>query len=499
MNLIKQHPISIYNSFSRQKEVFKPINDGKIGMYVCGPTVYSDPHLGTARAYVFFDVVFRYFKHLGYQVRYVRNITDVGHLVNDADEGEDKIAKKAKLEQIEPMEVVQTYTVSFHEAMAKLNCLPPSIEPAASGHIIEQIDIIEKSIKAGFAYEVGGSVYFDVQKYSKSNNYGELSGKVLEELLEGTRNTEGGDEKRNNSDFALWKKAKPEHIMRWPSPWSDGFPGWHLECTAMSTKYLGNKFDIHGGGMDLKFPHHEAEIAQNQAAFGCQPVNYWMHNNMLTINGVKMSRSAGNFITITELLTGTHDLLEQAYSPMTVRFAILQAQYRSTIDFSNEGLQAAEKGVKRLLEAHTILQGMEYSGKEQLIELDAEIISQMALCYTEMSNDFNTAKALAILFDLSSKVQSFENNQISINSISSTTLIQLKNHFKLFVEDIFGLTKEESGESSLTGDLVEILIELRKSARENKDFATSDIIRNRLMTLGVQLKDGVDKTSFSIK
>ncbi|MBN2261882.1 MAG: cysteine--tRNA ligase, partial [Prolixibacteraceae bacterium] len=423
--------LSIYNTLSRKKEVFKPITAGFAGMYVCGPTVYGHAHLGHSRPAITFDLVYRYLMHIGYKVRYVRNITDVGHLVADADQGEDKIAQRAKIEQVEPMEVVQTYTNSYRRNMAQLNVLPPSIEPTATGHIIEQIEMVKTILDKGFAYEVNGSVYFDVEKYAQSNNYGKLSGRKLDDLISNTRDLDGQDEKRSSVDFAIWKKANPEHIMRWPSPWSDGFPGWHTECVAMSTKYLGKQFDIHGGGMDLLFPHHEAEVAQSCAALGHDSVNYWMHNNMITINGQKMGKSLGNFITLDQFFSGSHPMLEKAYSPMTIRFFILQAHYRSTLDFSNEALQAAEKGLERLLKATASIDKIEPSEQSTINFADLE-----KACYDAMNDDFNSPIAIANLFDGVRIINSLLDGK---EQISSADLEQLKSFFNSFVFDILGL------------------------------------------------------------
>ncbi len=496
--ITEKYQVTIHNSLTNQKEVFKPIQKGYVGVYLCGPTVYGDPHLGHARSAITFDVVTRYFRFLGNKVRYVRNITDVGHLEDEvAEQGEDKVSKKARLEQLEPMEIVQTYTLRYREAMNQLNNLPPSIEPTASGHILEQIKIIQRILDNGWAYEVDGSIYFDLQKYSKSENYGELSGKILEELQTNTRDTEGQDEKQHSHDFALWKKAKPEHIMRWESPWSVGFPGWHLECTAMSTKYLGKTFDIHGGGMDLQFPHHEAEIAQSIGAHGCQPVNYWMHNNMITIDGAKMSKSAGNFITTEEFFAGNHPRLEQAYSPMTVRFFILQAHYRSPIDFSNSALQAAEKGFKKLINTLDILPHLSHQPKKLDEKQDTELRQLTESCYEFMSDDFNTAKTLASLFELSSKFNAFKNKQLDSSKISAETFEFAKKTFEGMLADVLGLQKEAEAENQLTDDLISLLIELRHEARAKKDYGTSDKIRDDLNTIGVQLKDGKQGTEYS--
>lgn len=481
--------LKLYNTLSREKEVFKPITEGRVGMYVCGPTVYGDAHLGHARPGITFDLVFRYMQHLGYKTRYVRNITDVGHLVNDADEGEDKIAKKARLDQLEPMEVVAYYTRSYHRDMLALNTLPPSIEPTATGHIIEQIQMIEKIIKNGFAYEVDGNVYFDVVKYNKEHNYGKLSGRNIEDMISNTRDLDGQSEKRNSVDFALWKKASPEHIMRWPSPWSDGFPGWHLECSAMSTKYLGDKFDIHGGGMDLVFPHHEAEIAQSCASDGHEAVNYWMHNNMITINGQKMGKSLGNFITLAEFFSGEHKSLEQAYNPMTIRFFILQAHYRSTVDFSNEALQAAEKGMTKLMTAVETLEGISVSAESTL-----DVESYKKKFYEAINDDFNTPILIAHLFDVVKQINSIAAGKGSIDQSSKDALTQLMNDFCF---DILGLKKlEEQAQDGLTDEVMEVILGLRKMAKENKDWTTADFIRDELGKLNITIKDSKEGASW---
>jgi cysteinyl-tRNA synthetase len=495
--------LHIYNSLSRKKEKFEPLNAPFVGMYVCGPTVYGDPHLGHARPAITFDVVFRYLKNQGYKVRYVRNITDVGHLEQDADSGEDKIAKRARIEQLEPMEVVQHYTLRYHEAMSQLNCLPPSIEPSASGHIQEQIKLTEDIVKAGFAYEANGSVYFDVKKYNKQYHYGKLSGRIVEELEAGAGNErrvlEGQDEKRSPNDFALWKKAEPEHIMRWASPWGEGFPGWHIECSAMSTKYLGTTFDIHGGGMDLLFPHHECEIAQSMAGNGVEAVRYWLHNNMITINGQKMGKSLGNAVNLEQFFTGEHPLLEKGYTPMTIRFFILQSHYRSTLDFSNEALQAAEKGYMRLMNSLNIVNALQHSGningKDEALE--KEITGLCDGCYDLMNDDFNTAMVLANLFELCSKINSFKDKHIALDSISKATFDKLKNTFNIFVTDILGLKNEDAADNSVTDALMHLLIDIRKEARDKKDFATSDKVRDELLKAGIQLKDGKDGTEWS--
>ena len=483
----------ITNSLSRKKEIFKPLNEGHVGLYVCGPTVYGDAHLGHARPGVTYDVFVKLLKHLGYKVRYVRNITDVGHLEHDADEGEDKIAKKARLEQLEPMEVVQRCTLAYHEAMRMLNVAPPSIEPRASGHIIEQIDLVKKILDAGYAYESNGSIYFDVLKYDTDHKYGVLSGRTLDEVKEGTRDLDGQQDKRASYDFALWKKASPEHIMRWPSPWSDGFPGWHLECSAMSEKYLGKEFDIHGGGMDLLFPHHECEIAQNTASRGCSGVKYWMHNNMITIEGKKMGKSLGNFITLPELFAGKHEKLAQAYTPMTVRFFILQAHYRSTVDFSNEALQAAEKGLQRLLEAYKTLSGLSASG-----ETTADVKELRSKCYDAMNDDMNTAQVISHLFDASRAINQIADKKATI---SEADLAELKETFRLFAFDILGLKEErgsDSGREEAFGKVVDMLLQQRQLAKANKDWATSDKIRDELAALGFEIKDGKEGSTWKL-
>ncbi len=479
--------LKIFNTLSREKEIFKPINPPHVGLYVCGPTVYGDAHLGHARPAITFDILFRYLSHIGYKVRYVRNITDVGHLENDADEGEDKIAKKARLEQMEPMEVVQYFTSRYHDAIHLLNVKDPSIEPRASGHIIEQLQLVDTLLEKGYAYESEGSVYFDVERYNKDYNYGKLSGRVLEDLFSTTRELEGQSGKKNSFDFALWKKASPTHIMRWPSRFSDGFPGWHLECTAMSTRYLGEQFDIHGGGMDLLFPHHECEIAQATAATGQGPARYWMHNNMITINGQKMGKSLGNFITLDELFSGSHKLLDQAYSPMTIRFFILQAQYRSTVDFSNDALRAADKGVKRLLDAVAAIERIKPGSNS-----DFDIAAFRKECYAALNDDLNTPILIANLFDAVKAINSAVDGKLSFTAEDLTSFRELVN---TMVFDILGLQSEESasGESTETIEgLMDLLLEIRKAARSNKDWATSDMIRDKLTGLGIVVKDGKD-------
>jgi cysteinyl-tRNA synthetase len=480
----------IYNTLSRKKEEFKALNPPHAGLYVCGPTVYGDAHLGHARPAVSFDLLFRYLKHLGYKVRYVRNITDVGHLENDADSGEDKIAKKARLEELEPMEVVQFFVNQYHENMRKLNVLSPSIEPHASGHIIEQQALVSKIIEKGFAYESAGSVYFDVEKYNKSHKYGILSGRKIDDLLNNTRELEGQDEKRNPLDFAIWKKADERHIMRWPSEWGEGFPGWHLECSAMSEKYLGEEFDIHGGGMDLLFPHHECEIAQTVAAKGKPSVKYWMHNNMITIDGQKMGKSLGNFITLNELFTGGHQKLTQAYSPMTIRFFMLQAHYRSTLDFSNEALQASEKGLTKLFDAKESL-GKLSPGKESSFEIKSIING----AWEALSDDLNSPVAIAHLFEGVRYINLMKEGKESLDPIQ---LNEFKSFFNLIINDVLGLEEEKSQTGDLSGELIEILIDLRKQAKLNKDYSTADLIRDKLSGAGVEIKDSKDGTEWKM-
>lgn len=479
-----EHPLFLYNTLTRKREQFVPLNPPHVGMYVCGPTVYGDAHLGHARPAITFDLMFRYLKHLGYKVRYVRNITDVGHLEHDADEGEDKVAKKARLEQIEPMEVVQYYLVRYHKNMEDLNVLPPSIEPMASGHIIEQIALVKQILDAGYAYESEGSVYFDVEKYNKDYGYGRLSGRNIEDMLNNTRTLDGQTEKRNPLDFALWKKAQPEHIMRWPSPWSDGFPGWHCECTAMGRKYLGEHFDIHGGGMDLVFPHHECEIAQAVAAHGEPMVRYWMHNNMITINGQKMGKSLGNFITLEQFFTGEHPKLERAYSPMTIRFFILGAHYRGTVDFSNEALDAASKGLERLMDAASLLDGLKTAD-----ETSVQVKGLRERCYEAMNDDLNSPKVIAELFDAARAINMVHNGQ---GMISAEDLEELKETYRLFLFDLLGLRDDRASGAAGTeafGKAVDLLLSIRAQAKANKDWATSDKIRDELTALGFTIKD----------
>lgn len=485
--------LQVYNTLTRKKEIFKPINPPHVGMYVCGPTVYGDAHLGHARPGITFDIIFRYLKFLGYKIRYVRNITDVGHLENDADEGEDKIAKKARLEQVEPMEIAQFYTKRYLDAMDQLNVLRPSIQPSASGHIIEQIEIVKKILDAGYAYVSEGNVYFDVLKYNNdTHQYGILSNRVIEDMLQTTRELDGQKEKHNPADFALWKKAEPEHIMRWPSPWSDGFPGWHLECTAMSAKYLGEHFDIHGGGLDLLFPHHESEIAQSVCAFGHQPTNYWIHNNMITIAGQKMGKSLGNFITLEELFNGTHKLLEKAYSPMTIRFFILQAHYRSTLDFSNEALSAAEKGLKRLLEAQRNINNITPTNNASDIDIKAIINN----CKEAMDDDFNTPIVISNLFEAASIINKIIDGKEKINSEG---LEDLKTLFNNYLIDILGIEDEQTSNMMTTIEgLVKMILDVRQEARLNKDWAKSDQLRDKLAEIGIKIKDSKEGASWSL-
>ncbi len=500
--------LKVYNTLSRRKEEFKSITEGRVGMYVCGPTVSGESHLGHARPYITFDVVHRYLMHLGYKVRYVRNITDAGHFEEEGREAEDKISKKALLERLEPMELVQKYTNLYHWAMNEFNTIPPSIEPTATGHIVEQIVMIEKILADGYAYVANGSVYFDVEKYhadfsKKGMPYGMLSGRNLEDQLDTTRELDNQDEKRNKADFALWKNAPPEHIMRWPSPWGDGFPGWHIECSAMSNKYLGDEFDIHGGGMDLQFPHHECEIAQSAVVNNKTMAKYWLHNNMITINGRKMGKSYNNVIKLSEMFTGTHPLLEQAYHPMTIRFFILQSHYRSTLDFGNEALKASEKAFKRLWEAYQVLVKMANDGlvvKEEGslstvnhhplfdIELDEKVNKLIAEFDAFMNDDFNTAKVLANMFELAPVINGIKDKHIAVDALKPATIKLLQQQMKMYIEDIFGLKHDQQGGDKLHG-VLELMIALRKEAKAKKDFVTSDKIRNELAALGVLLKD----------
>lgn len=491
--------LKVYNSLTRKKEVFEPINTPYVGMYVCGPTVSGESHLGHARPFITFDVVYRYLMHLGYKVRYVRNITDAGHFEEEGREAEDKISTKAVLEKLEPMELVQKYTNLYHWAMAKFNNLPPSIEPTATGHIVEQIEMIKKIVADGYAYEANGSVYFDVEKYhtdfsKKGMPYGMLSGRVLDDQIDTTRELDNQEEKRNKSDFALWKNAPPEHIMRWQSPWGEGFPGWHIECSAMSAKYLGKEFDIHGGGMDLQFPHHECEIAQSTVCNHKTPARYWLHNNMITINGKKMGKSYNNVIRLSELFEGTHPILEQAYHPMTIRFFILQSHYRGTLDFSNEALQASEKALRRLWEAYEWLNKQEINhGIPAADKTQDEKVQGLIREFDEfMNDDLNTAKVLANMFELSSVINSIKDKHIQSDAISGATLQLLQQQLRLYIEDIFGLTGERTTDDGKLDGVLQLLIDIRKEAKQRKDFVTSDKIRNELAALGVQLKDEKD-------
>lgn len=488
-------PLRIYNSLTRQKEEFVSLVPGHVGMYVCGPTVSGESHLGHARPYVTFDVIFRYLQHLGYKVRYVRNITDAGHFEEEGRTATDKIADKAQLEKLEPMELVQKYTVLFHWAMEQFNTLRPSIEPTATGHIVEQIGMIQEIIKAGYAYEINGSVYFDVKKYAATHEYGKLSGRVIDELLTNTRELEGQDEKRDRADFALWKAAAPEHIMRWQSPWGVGYPGWHIECSAMATKYLGPQFDIHGGGMDLLFPHHESEIAQSTICNHKAPVRYWIHNNMITINGRKMGKSYNNVIKLTELFSGTHELLTKAYHPMTVRFFILQTHYSSTLDFSNEALQAAEKGLRRMWDAYEGLKKLDISlvgapgeaGQDASLEMKINNLLEELPVF--MNDDFSTAKVLANIFELVPVINAIKDGITPKGTVSVATLHQLLVSLQLWLEDILGFRSVTEADTSKLQQVMELLIDIRKEAKDKKDFATSDKIRDRLATMGIQLKD----------
>lgn len=490
-----EQALAVYNSLNGKKESFKPLLPDHVGMYVCGPTVYSNVHLGNCRTFISFDLIFRYLKFLGYKVRYVRNITDAGHLENDADEGEDRIAKKARLESIEPMEVVQRYTVDFRDTMKQFNALPPSIEPTATGHIVEQIELIKKIMDEGYAYEVNGSVYFDVLRFNKDIPYGKLSGRNIEELIHNSRALDGQSDKKNPQDFALWKKAEPQHIMRWPSPWSDGFPGWHLECTAMSTKYLGTQFDIHGGGMDLKFPHHECEIAQAESVYKKSPVNYWIHANMLTLNGKKMAKSTGNNILPNEMFSGENTIFNKPFSPMVVRFFMLQAHYRSIVDLSESALEASEKGFYRLVDALQKLDGLEVSENSSGFELK----SWTQNCFTAMNDDFNSPVLIAHLFDAVKYINAISNG---LHQITADDLASLSKTIKAFFYDVLGLQTPEKSEknsevSQLEGTL-ELLINLRNKARANKDFETSDLIRDSLQKMQIQINDTAEGSTFKI-
>ncbi|NNG08697.1 MAG: cysteine--tRNA ligase [Arenibacter sp.] len=492
MPLYQNQKLKVYNSLSGKKEDFKPLNEGHVGMYVCGPTVYSNVHLGNCRTFMSFDMIFRYLRHLGYKVRYVRNITDAGHLENDAEDGEDKIAKKARLEQLEPMEVVQRYTLDFHNILEKFNFLPPSIEPTATGHIIEQIEIIKNILDKGYAYEINGSVYFDVEKFNQTNDYGKLSGRKLEDMIANTRELTAQDDKKNPQDFALWKKAESQHIMRWPSPWGDGFPGWHLECTAMSTKYLGETFDIHGGGMDLKFPHHECEIAQAEASNGHAPVKYWLHANMLTLNGKKMAKSTGNNILPNEMFSGENTILSKAYAPAVVRFFMMQAHYTSILDLSDEALSASEKGYNKLMDAIGSLEKLPTAATSNF---DVEAWKQKG--YDAMNDDFNTPMLTANLFEGVKHINLIKEGRETITKADKDLLIEA---MQVFVFEILGLENQDSisQNSDKLSNVVGLLIQLRNEARANKDFSTSDKIRDQLAEMGIQLKDGKDGTTFSL-
>ena len=494
----EQYPISLYNTLTKKKEVFKPIHEGRVGMYVCGPTVYSDVHLGNVRTFMNFDVIYRYLQYLDYKVRYVRNITDVGHLENDADEGEDKISKKARIEALEPMEIVQQYANGFHQVLEQFNLLPPNIEPTATGHIVEQIELVKELIEKGLAYEVNGSVYFDVAKYDKDHHYGKLSGRKIEELMESGRMLDSQDEKRNKIDFAIWKKASPSHIMRWPSPWGVGFPGWHLECTVMSTKYLGETFDIHGGGMDLVFPHHECEIAQGVGATGHDPVNYWLHSNMLTVNGQKMSKSLGNSFLPHELFAGEHELLERGYSPMVVRFFMLQSHYSSTLDFSNDALTAAEKGYKRLMEGFKISKTLAYEKATVDSDLEQKAKDNISGLFQNMSDDFNAPKTLAVLFDITTMMNNIKAGNITTGQLSEEVFNDLITHYQGFITEVLGLKEEVDSNSDLMDGVIDILIKIRHDAKAAKNYGLSDKIRDDLKAVGVTLKDGKEGTEYSL-
>lgn len=487
----------IYNSLSRKKEEFKPLLEGRVGMYVCGPTVYSDVHLGNVLTFVRFDVIYRTLLHFGYKVRYVRNITDVGHLLDD---GEDRISKGARLEQLEPMEVVQKYANGFHDKMDTFNALRPSIEPRATGHIIEQIEMVQQIIKNGYGYEKNGSVYFDTIKFAEEKKtYGELSGRILDDLLVETRDLKNQSEKKHPADFAIWMKASPEHIMRWNSPWGEGFPGWHLECSAMSTKYLGERFDIHGGGNDLKFPHHENEVAQNSAACGCSPANYWMHTNMLLMNGKKMSKSDGNTISPDELFSGESDHVSKGYDPMVVKFFMLQSHYSSTLDLSDEGLQAAEKGYKRIMECLKALTNLEGNGKEGTA-LDTEILGLIETAEQDMLDDFNTPRALSRYFELCAKINGLSDGKLNLSDVKKSTIKALQQAFPEFIFNVLGLKDiAESGGGNKLDGVMQLVIELRQGAREEKNWAVSDKIRDSIAALDIQIKDGKEGTTWSLK
>lgn len=486
--------LKVYNSYTREKELFSSITPGHVGMYVCGPTVSGESHLGHARPYITFDFVYRYLTHKGFKVRYVRNITDAGHFEEEGREAEDKVSKKALLEKLEPMELVQKYTNLFHWAMLQFNCIEPSIEPTATGHIVEQITMIQQIIAEGYGYEVNGSVYFDVKKYASGHDYGKLSGRIIDDLLETTRDLDGQEEKRDKADFALWKSAAPEHIMRWKSPWGEGYPGWHIECSAMATKYLGAEFDIHGGGMDLQFPHHESEIAQSTICNHHTPAKYWIHNNMITVNGRKMGKSYNNQIKLTEMFTGTHPLLTQPFHPMTIRFFILQSHYRSPIDFSSEALQASEKALRRLWEAYEVLQKLELPADQPPadVELDAKIIEMVNQFEEFMDDDFSTAKVLASMFELAPVINSIRDKHVAPEAISAATLDSLKNSFRTYLEEVFGLQPLTAAHDDKLDGVMQLLIEIRKGAKSKKDYATSDKIRNQLASIGIAIKDEKD-------
>ena len=493
--------LKVYNSYTRKKEIFTSITPGHVGMYVCGPTVSGESHLGHARPYITFDFIFRYLTYIGYKVRYVRNITDAGHFEEEGKEAEDKVGKKAILEKLEPMELVQKYTNLFHWAMLQFNNVEPSIEPTATGHIVEQLNMIQAIMREGYAYEVNGSVYFDLKKYAATHEYGKLSGRIIDDLLETTRDLDGQQEKRDKADFALWKSAAPEHIMRWNSPWGEGFPGWHIECSAMATKYLGAQFDIHGGGMDLQFPHHESEIAQSTVCNHHMPARYWIHNNMITINGKKMGKSYNNVIRLTEMFSGNHPLLTKAFTPMTIRFFILQSHYRSPIDFSSEALLASEKALKRLWEVYDVLKTLSAGNNEQATDaaLEAKVLQWVNEFDEFMDDDFSTAKILANMFELAHIINSIKDGHVAADALTASTLGLLQKQFKIYLEDIFGLTNTTAANDKTLHGVMQLLIDIRKEARTKKDYATSDKIRNQLTTLGIELKDEKDgKMSWNI-
>lgn len=497
-----QSQLKIYNTLSKKKEVFKPQVEGNVGMYVCGPTVYSDVHLGNCRSFVSFDLVYRYLLYKGYKVRYVRNITDVGHLEGDSDTGaEDKISKKARLEQLEPMEIVQKYTIGFHEMMNIFNTLPPSIEPRATGHIIEQIEMVQEIIDNGYGYQVNGSVYFDTVKFAEEKGvYGQLSGRKMEDLLAETRSLKGQEDKRHPSDFAIWIKADPSHLMRWKSPWSVGFPGWHLECSAMSTKYLGRTFDIHGGGDDLKFPHHENEVAQNFGACNCQPAKIWMHGNMLLLNGKKMSKSDGNTVTPNQLFTGDSEHLSKGFSPMAIRFFMLQSHYRSTLDLTDEALKAAEKGFRRLMEGYQNLLHIESNGSDEDLDINSQLEHSMTVVFSNLDDDFNAPKALASLFEMVSTINAVKNDQMDKEKLRPEVLDKMKRVFKEVIFDIFGLKSEDfsSGSNEVTDGLMDLIIRIRQQARKDKNWTIADTIRDSLKEIGIEVKDGKDGTEWNL-